>query len=241
MNVRRNRYPDLPAAARACAQEILAQLGAALRARGAATLAVSGGSSPAPMFEELARQPFDWDRVHLFWVDERAVPETDPQSNYRLAWECWIAPAQIPRRNVHPVETGYPPAEAAQRYASQIRDFFRLPPGGLPRFDVIHRGIGADAHTASLFPGEPLIGDRERIAAAVWVEKLAQWRVTLLPGVLLNARYTAVLAAGADKAEAVRTGFAEPYDPQQRPAQLGLREGGAMTWFLDEAAARLLD
>jgi 6-phosphogluconolactonase len=241
MNIRRNRYPDSIAAAQACAREILAQIEAAVDEKNSATLAVSGGNSPVPMFQELARQRFNWDRVHLFWVDERAVPETDPQSNYKLADDYFIAPAHLPRRNVHRVETEYPPEEAARRYAEYIRNFFGLTPGDLPRFDVIHRGIGADAHTASLFPGERLIDDRDRIAAAVWVEKMSQWRITLLPGVLLRGRYTAVLASGADKAEAVQKVFSEPYDPKKYPSQLGLQDGGAVTWFLDDAAARLLD
>lgn len=241
MSVHRKICPDPVAAARACAQEILALLDAALDRQNMATLAISGGRSPAPMFEELARQRFDWDRVHLFWVDERAVPPADPQSNYRLAHELLLAPAQVPPRNVHRVEAELPPGEAARRYEAEIRSFFRLAPGPLPQFDVIHRGLGADAHTASLFPGEPLIDDREGIAAAVWVEKLFAWRITLLPGVLLNARHTVVLATGADKAEPLRNVFLAPYEPKQFPGQLGLREGIEMTWFVDQAAARWLE
>ncbi|MGB9611442.1 MAG: 6-phosphogluconolactonase, partial [Bryobacteraceae bacterium] len=149
-------------------------------------------------------------------------------------------PGQAPQ-NVHRVEGELPPGEAARRYEAEIRSFFRLAPGALPQFDVIHRGLGADAHTASLFPGEPLIEDREGIAAAVWVEKLSAWRITLLPGVLLNARHTVVLATGADKAEALRNVFLAPHEPKQFPGQLGLREGLAMTWFLDEAAAQWLE
>lgn len=241
MIARLHRFPDPLAAAQACAHEILSQLGAALRGKGFSTLAISGGSSPAPMFEELARQPFDWSRVHLFWVDERAVPAAHPQSNYRLARKCLIDPARLPQANVHSVQTDLPPVEAARRYADHIRSFFGLAPAVLPRFDVIHRGIGTDAHTASLFPGEPLIDDRQGLAAALWVEKLSQWRITLLPGVLLNAGFTAVLASGADKAEAVREVIAGPYEPLLRPAQLGLRDGGAMAWFLDQAAAQWLE
>ena len=90
----------------------------------------------------------------------------------------------------------------------------------MPRFDVVHRGMGPDAHTASLFPGEPLIDDREGIAAAVYVEKFHQWRVTLLPGALLAAKHTVFLVAGDDKAEAVRAVFQEEYDPKKYPAQI---------------------
>ena len=131
------------------------------------------------------------------------------------------------------------PASAAKRYVDEIRDFFGLEPGEMPHFDVVHRGMGPDAHTASLFPGEPLIDDREGIAAAVYVEKFHQWRVTLLPGALLAAKHTVFLVTGADKAEAVRAVFKEEYDPKKYPAQIASHHGRGVTWFLDEAAAQV--
>jgi 6-phosphogluconolactonase len=241
MSITRFKYPDPAGAAVACAHHILEQLEAAIGGDGTATLAISGGTSPALMFREMAKQKFAWEHVHLFWVDERGVPPTDPQSNYRRADENFIAPANFPRRNVHRIRAELHPDEAARQYVQEIRDFFGLAGDALPQFDVIHRGIGPDAHTASLFPGEPLIDDRAGIAAAVWVEKMSQWRITLLPGVLIAAHSTVVLVAGADKAEPVQRILNEPYEPKKYPAQLGLRDGGAVTWFLDEAAARLMD
>jgi 6-phosphogluconolactonase len=192
------------------------------------------------LFEALAARCFDWNKIHLFWVDERAVPPSDPQSNYRLAAEALLMPAKFPPRNVHRIRGEFRPEVAARCYATEIRDFFGLEEGEMPHFDVIHQGIGADAHTASLFPGEPLLEDREGIAAAVFVEKLAQWRITLLPGVLLAARHTVLLATGADKAEAVRAVFHEPYDPKRYPAQMAPHQGRGVAWFLDQAAARLV-
>jgi 6-phosphogluconolactonase len=241
MSVHRHTHAGGSAAAEACARSILARLETATAGGGTATLAISGGTSPVPMFRALAAHGFHWTRVHLFWVDERAVPATDPQSNFRLAEENFIVPARFPSRNVHRIETEHRPEEAARLYSEDIRLFFGVESPDLPHFDVIHRGIGVDAHTASLFPGERLIADREGIAAAAFVEKLAQWRITLLPGVLRAARNTVVLATGADKAEAVRDVFKEPYDPVRYPAQLGLLDGHDMAWFLDEPAARLMD
>src|SRR5579884_3991629 len=220
MSVDWRKYPDAVTAAQACAQHILAVLEETLSGEGLATLAVSGGSTPRPMFQEMARSRFEWDRVHLFWVDERAVPPADPQSNYKLANESFIAPARFPAANIHRVQAELGSQSAAVAYEKEIREFFGLAAGELPHFDVLHCGIGPDAHTASLFPGEPLIQDRENIAAAVYVEKFAQWRITLLPGVLMGARHTVVLTAGSDKAEAVRSIFNEPYDPMRLPGQI---------------------
>lgn len=240
MSVQRHILQDARAAAQACAQYILGVLEEARAQRGQATIALSGGSSPKLLFERLAASKFNWDGVHFFWVDERPVPPEDKQSNYKLAGETLLWPAGIPPQQVHRIRAELEPTVAAGIYVDEIRSFCRLRPGELPQFDVIHRGTGADAHTASLFPGEALIADRQGIAAPVRVEKLSQWRITLLPGVLLAALHTAVLVAGEDKATAVRVVFEEPYDPGKYPAQLGLRDGGEAQWFLDEPAAKLL-
>ena len=234
---RLERYPDGSQAATACGRQILEWLDGAIAEQGQATLAISGGSSPRPMFEMFARTRFDWDQVHLFWVDERGVPPSDVQSNFKLADEAWLAPAQFPRANVHRIEGELSAQTAAQRYSAALMKFFKLAPGEMPRFDAIHRGMGPDAHTASLFPGEPLIEDRSGLAAAVWVEKFKQWRITLLPGVLEAARHTAVLVTGADKAQALAAVLSAPYNPIEHPAQIATRKQDPAVWFVDAAAA----
>ena len=224
------RFPDSLSAAQACGKRILHFLNIAIGERQQARLAISGGSSPKPMFELFAWCGFPWEKVDMFWVDERCVPPTDSQSNFRMANEIWLAPARVPAGNIHRVQTELEPHEAARRYAQDVRMF-------LP-FDVIHRGMGPDGHTASLFPGEPLIADHAGIAAAVWVEKMHQWRVTLLPGVLEAARHTVILATGADKAAALKAVLQGPCDPVKWPAQIGSR-GGNATWYLDGPASGL--
>src|SRR5258708_1942876 len=163
MSIRRHVYPTPEKAAEACAHGILALLEERLSGESYATLAISGGSSPKLMFGELAKSKFDWRKVHLFWVDERAVPPTDPQSNYLLAEQYFIGPAHFPHATVHRLRAELQPDEAARQYAEEIRDFFELKNGELPHLDVVHRGMGPDAHTASLFPGEPLIDDRDNL------------------------------------------------------------------------------
>lgn len=223
-------------AAEACGAAILEALDAARSERGRARLAVSGGTTPRIMFEWMARQAFDWSRVDLFWVDERCVPIDDAQSNYRMTRESLldaIGGAAIGGAAIHRVRTEFPPEEAARLYVEEIRASFGLRPGELPEFDVVQRGMGPDKHTASLFPGEPLIENETDIAAAVWVEKFGQHRVTLLPGVLKNARATYNLVTGADKAVALREVFSGDSSALESPAKIA---SPGTIWFVDGAA-----
>ncbi|HTP30701.1 MAG TPA: 6-phosphogluconolactonase [Candidatus Acidoferrales bacterium] len=241
MSVHWYTLPDPDAAAAACAHHLIGLLEEVLAGQDFVSLAVSGGTTPKLLFPKLADTPFRWDKVFLFWVDERCVPPTDDASNYKLADEYLIRPAHIPSRNIHRIHGEISPEVAAKRYAEEIREFFALEDGQMPRFDVIHRGMGPDAHSASLFPGDSLIDDREGIAAAVYVEKFHQWRVTLLPGVLLAAKHNVFMVCGEDKQEAVRAVFNEEYDPKKYPAQIASHHGRGVTWFLDQAAARLME
>lgn len=240
MNFVTDISPDPPTAAAACGAHVVRLLSASLEERDTASLAISGGSTPKLLFEWLAVQTFDWSRVHLFWVDERAVPPGDPQSNFTLADTHWLTPASYPKDNIHRVPAEMPIAEAAKRYAYDIQNHFRLQDGELPVFDVIQQGIGADAHTASLFPGEAHVLDTTGIAAAVYVEKLKAARITLLPGVLTAARNTEMLVCGADKAPALAAVFRSPENIREFPAQWTRHHRGSVTWFLDEAAANNL-
>jgi 6-phosphogluconolactonase len=241
MSVHWNKLADAQAASVAAASHIVNILEEVLSGQDVATIAVSGGSTPKLLFPILAKTRFEWERVHIFFVDERCVPPTDDASNFKLADDYLIRAAHIPQRQVHRVFGEITPALAAKRYSEEIREFFGLEEGEMPHFDIVHRGMGPDAHTASLFPGEPLIDDRENIAAAVYVEKFHQWRVTLLSAPLLAAKHTVFLVAGDDKAEAVRAVFKEEYDPKKYPAQIASHHARGVTWFMDEAAARLLE
>ncbi len=224
-------------AAENCGAAIFDLLAAARRERGVARLAVSGGGTPRIMFEWMARQPFDWSRIELFWVDERCVPVTDSQSNYRMTRESLLDRIGLDPARIHRVETEFPPEEAARRYVADVNRTFGLANGELPVFDVLQRGMGPDGHTASLFPGEPLIEDRTGLAGAVWVEKFQQHRVTLLPGVLERARKTLCLVTGSDKTEPLFNVLRGPRDPLQVPSQISSPE---MFWYVDRQAAAKL-
>ena len=224
-------------AAEACGDRILAILDEARGLRGVATLAVSGGSTPRLMFQAMARRSFNWSGVGIYQVDERCVPPDNEQSNFRMIRESLLDKVRIADFQFHRVAGELPPEEAARNYEGDIRASMKLAAGELPVFDVIQRGMGPDAHTASLFPGESLIADRTGIAAAVWVEKMKQHRVTLLRGVLEKARYTLCLATGAEKATALHDVLRGPFDPMRAPSQIASPD---TAWYIDkDAAARI--
>jgi len=253
MSYRLNIFADAQGAAAACASFIASSLHRELAENPWATLAVSGGSTPRLMFDALVHEPLDWSRVHLFFVDERPVPPGDPQSNYTLCETRLLTPAKVPAASVHRILAERGPAVAAARYSDEIASFFgqnavdaegksrQAPDAGAltPRFTVIQCGIGPDCHTASLFPRQPLIDDREGLVAAVEVAKLQQTRITMLPRLLLDAKALVVLASGADKAWACEQACQAPYDPLQFPAQLLTRQRESEL-FLDQAAAAAL-
>jgi 6-phosphogluconolactonase len=220
--VRRVVCPTDSAAAEACAQEMLALIAAARDANGHANVAISGGSSPKPMFAKMAAAEFDWAGVEIFFVDERCVAPDNSASNYKMANEYLLRPAGIPSAQVHRILGEIDPHEAARQYAAGLP----------PVFDVVHRGMGPDAHTASLFPGDSLIEDRMNSTAATFAAKFNQWRVTLLPAVLLAAKHTLVLAPGTDKSEALAHVFGPEHDEKKYPAQIGIQENIEMTWYV---------
>lgn len=224
-------------AARLCAELMVDRIRTAIAERGRAMIALSGGSTPKYLFPHLAEAEVDWGRVHVFFVDERMVPPDDEASNYRLANTHFLALAPVPAKNIHRIHGEEDPEEAAAAYVEEILQVFELDEeeDELPVFDVMHLGMGADAHTASLFPDEPAIDNLDDIAEAVYVPKLTAWRVTLLPAVLQAARCIAFLVAGEDKAEPLRNVLVEPYQPKKYPAQL-VRHNLEVHWFLDPGA-----
>lgn len=233
MSERVQVFADAPAAAEACGAAIAVQLKAAIAARGWASLAVSGGSTPKLMFRAMCDMGLDWSRIHLFWVDERVVPPEDEQSNYRMTRENLIEPGGVPADRIHRIYGELNAMDAAAKYQAELEAVM----GPQPHFDVVQCGVGDDGHTASLFPGEPMVSDRAGLVAALWVEKKKQWRVTLLPKVILGASHVYVLSSGADKAKALRAALRGSDDPLGVPSQM-LR--GA-EWFCDRAAVQLLD
>jgi 6-phosphogluconolactonase len=233
---------DAEEAARAAAGEILARARAALAARGAFSWVLSGGSTPRRLYELLASEPalrgaFPWERTRFFWGDERYVPPDHPESNFGMSREAMLARVPAPPENLHRWRTELPPAEAAAAYEATLRAVFGLAAGERPPFDLVLMGLGEDGHTASLFPGTPVLGERERLAAEVWVEKLRVWRLTLTVPALNATRCFLFLVAGAKKAAALQAARAPEGDPDRTPARLIRPEDGELLWIADRAAA----
>src|SRR5579863_9825227 len=160
----------------------------AVAARGRFTIALSGGSTPKSLFNLLAtnaRTTLPWDRMFFFWGDERHVPPTDPDSNYKMADQTMLSKIPVAAGNVFRMAAENPDAaDAAEAYEKTLQDFFALPPGQFPRFDLILLGMGPDGHTASLFPGTAGLQEKSRLVIANWVEKFKTSRITLTLPVL---------------------------------------------------------
>jgi 6-phosphogluconolactonase len=226
----------------AAAGEVVRVAEEAVRERGRFTWVLSGGSTPRDLYTLLAspayRDRLPWNAIHVFWGDERHVPPDDADSNFRMAREAMLDAVPLPPQNIHRIRAEEPDAEvAAKAYETELREFFHLAPGELPRFDLVMLGLGKDAHTASLFPGGEAVHERERLVVAPWVEAQNTFRITLTPPVLNAARLVAFLTAGDDKAEPLHAVLEGARDPERYPAQIVV---GNRLWLVDRAAARLL-
>lgn len=233
--------PDAESLAHEAAQQVAGLAREAAEFRGRFSVALSGGSTPGRLYRLLAEEPYrtqiPWEQVHLFWGDERCVPPDDPGSNYRLAGEMLISRVPIPPENVYRVRGELGAQGAAQSYEQTLEEFFC---GPRPRFDLVLLGLGEDGHTASLFPGSPLLAETERLVAparALYQDRPAE-RVTLTLPAINAARQVLFLVAGSEKAEAVRAVLEGPAG--QLPAQQIRPTAGQLTWLLDASAASLL-
>jgi 6-phosphogluconolactonase len=228
---------DPGALARAVAREFVEAAVQSVADRGRFTVALAGGSTPRAAYRMLATPAYatevPWDKVHLFWSDERAVPPSDPDSNYGMAAEALIAHVPIPNAQVHRIEGERPP-EAAAIEAERV---LRRELGAVPELDLVLLGLGEDGHTASLFPGQPVIRETVRLAAAVIAPKPPPARITFTPVTINAARRIAIVVAGAGKAAILARVLEGPRMPDQLPAQIVDPRHGTLRWLVDRAAA----
>lgn len=228
----------------AAGEEVVRTTQEAVTERGRFTIALSGGSTPKSLYNLLAtnaRTTLPWEHMFFFWGDERHVPPTDPDSNYRMTEEAMLSKIPVAQTNVFRVKTENPDASAvAEDYEQTIRKFFGLTVGQFPVFDMILLGMGPDGHTASLFPGTSALQEKSRLVVANWVEKLKTSRLTLTLPVLNAARSVTFLVSGTDKAPALKAVLEENVPGEQYPSKLVKPESGALIWLVDRAAASML-
>ncbi|HKG22335.1 MAG TPA: 6-phosphogluconolactonase [Blastocatellia bacterium] len=238
-------YPDPSELAREAARHFSELAREHIARGGRFTVALSGGSTPRRMLELLASEPYagqiHWPSVYFFWGDERAVPPDHPESNYRMARESLLDKVPVPGKNIFRMQGEAEDLNlAAEEYSDEVGKFFKSAAPELPRFDLVLLGMGADGHTASLFPDTAALRAGEKIAVANRVEKLNADRLTLTPATINNARNVTFLVAGEDKAPALKSVLEGPRDPETYPSQLIHPEEGRLLWLADSGAASLL-
>ena len=236
--------PDAAEVARAAARRFVDWAWQAIAQDGHFQVALSGGSTPREMYRLLATQDFrtqiDWPRVHLFWGDERAVPPDHPDSNYGLARRELLLRVPIPPDNVHRMEAELAPiGRAAHNYEAVLRRSLELDGRGFPVFHLVLLGMGADGHTASLFPGARLLRETSRWVSTPTMERLGTRRMTLTLPVIEAAKRILFLVTGSEKAAMLRVVLCGRAD-RALPAQMAQPRHGERIFLVDEAAARLL-
>ncbi len=235
-------YLDVEQLVAAATKEIVETAALSIAARGRCSIVLSGGSTPRVLYEALASdhalRQIDWEYVHVFWGDERCVPPDHADSNYRMASEVLLEHVPVSPEHVYPMRGDIDPAQAAAEYEHQLRVFFGT--GRAPRFDLVLLGMGADGHTASLFPGAAAIFERVRWVVAHRVSKLDVWRLTLTPVVMNVAAKAMFLVTGERKAECLQAVLLGSFRPDELPSQIVEPTDGSLLWLVDAAAASLL-
>ena len=221
------------------------QVALALSAGGPRFVALSGGKTPAVLYQALTRPPardrVDWSGIHWFWGDERTVPPDHPDSNYRMARQTLLSPLGMPAERIHrmPADAGDLSA-AARHYEQTIRQHVPAGPDGIPVFDLILLGVGHDGHTASLFPGSPALVVRDQLVVSCEVPALRTWRMTMTLPLLQAARRIVFLVTGADKADIMAQVLGPQAGPGLLPAAQVRGAAGLVAWVLDAQAGRLV-
>lgn len=204
-------------------------------------MALSGGESPRQTYRMLAQSPYreqiPWGNVHIFWGDERCVPEGDPRHNATAAFEDLLNHVPVDKSQIHPILCDKSPRAAAEGYDSLLRGFFG---DGGASFDLILLGLGGDGHTASLFPYNEALNERERWVREVLVPDQGMFRVTLTPAIINRGAIVVFLVYGKSKSRVLQKVLQGPHNPRLLPAQLIKPVKGELNWFVDKSAASRL-
>lgn len=230
--------PDPAGVADAAAEHVLQLARGAVSATGVFSMALAGGNTPRLLYQKLAFEPLmnqmPWANVHVYFGDERCVPPTHPDSNFRMASETLLDLVPIPPGNIHRMRGEIEPQAAAIEYGQLLKQTFG--DGGL---DLAILGMGEDGHTASLFPGSPALDEMEHRCLGVYVEQVKAWRLTLSAAFLNRSKEILFLVTGASKAPTLHEVLEGERDSHRLPVQLVAPTDGRVVWLLDAAAAEM--
>lgn len=230
--------PDKTALIKRSLAVVLEKLQTAIKSHDRATIALAGGGTPKPLYEALAQSNLPWDKIHVFWGDERYVPAEHPDSNQGMARQAWLNKVDIPAANIHPMPTtGSSPSADAAQHETELQDFFGTSPGTFPAFDVILLGIGDDAHTASLFPHTDALQVQDKLVTVG--NKDGQPRITFTVPLINQANCVIFIVAGSSKRPALAQIFAQEADPMHYPSRL-IQPQGELWWLLEKEAGQEL-
>jgi 6-phosphogluconolactonase len=237
---------DGAAIAKRAAQEFVRVAASAVGKKGSFNVALAGGSTPKALYGLLVDDPtlrsqLPWDKIHLFFGDERHVAPDQPDSNFRMATEAMISKSPLKSEQVTRIKGEYADADAAAlEYEKALREYFKLKDGEYPRFDLVLAGMGNEGHTLSLFPGTKALHADGRLVVRNWIGKLSTDRITLTAPAASNAAQIMFMVTGADKAPALKSVLEGPFEPEQLPAQLLQPKNGKLLWLVDTAAGSML-
>jgi 6-phosphogluconolactonase len=232
-------FASLPALNFALAEAVASTINSCVRSQGRCAIALAGGDTPRGLYALLAtdfKKHIPWKKLHVFWGDERLVPPGDPQRNDRMAREMLLDRVPCPKRQIHAMATRtyQSPADAAREYEETMRQYFS---DGRPRFDLVTLGLGAEGHTASIFPQSPALEERERWVCAVRVPANPADRLTLTLPVFNHAANVYFLVTGASKGRALGAAMDPTTNPKRCPAAAIHPVDGIVTWWADAPAA----
>ena len=237
---------NLEAIAKRAAQEFVQAATSAVSESGSFRVALSGGSTPKALYSLLAndaalRAQIPWDKMLVYFGDERSVGPDHADSNFRMATEAMLSKVPVKANQVFRIKGEDKDTErAALEYEQTLRTSFKIAEGQFPRFDLVLMGMGSEGHTASLFPGAKALRETRRIVVRTWVGKLYTERVTLTAPAINNAARILFMITGADKALALKGVLEGPYEPDQLPAQMIRPANGKLLWLVDTIAGGML-
>ena len=209
-----------------------------IRKQGYFSVVLSGGHTPKPLYEHLSRvDKIQWDKVHIFWGDERLVPPDHPDSNYGMAYASLLSKISIPDENIFRIKGELSPEDAANDYQKTLNKYFDAHE---KKFDLLLLGMGPEGHTASLFPGTDALLESTRWVVPNFVPKLNAWRITLTFPAILSARKIIVLITGSEKAEILKTVLEGDKANDQIPIKRILSTKNEVLWIADQQAGKLL-